>query len=145
MYAEYVYYTGTYYGTQIAEADWNRLASRASDFIDYYTLGKAAAWTEANPNNDAVKKCCCALAERCQLIEQVQRNALISAESGDGELQSESVGAYSRTYRDATETAASADEFAKATLSGVAQQYLLPTGLLYRGIGGCKECTHLTL
>lgn len=145
MYAEYTFYTGTYYGTQIAEADWNRLATRASDFIDYYTLGKAAAWSEANPDNDAVRKCCCALAERYQLIEQARSNALSAAQSDSGELQSESVGSYSRTYRDAASSAAAADELAKTALTSVAQQYLLHTGLLYRGIGGCQKCTLPTL
>ena len=46
MYADYTFYTETFYGTAIAEADFPRLSSRASDFIDYYTRGKAAKVTD---------------------------------------------------------------------------------------------------
>ena len=143
MYADYTYYTGTYYGTQIASADWNRLATRASDFIDYYTLGRASQFVEAHPESDAVKKCCCALAEMYQNIEKARESA--SAAAGDsGMLQSESVGSYSRTYRNGAESYAQTDELEKAEATGIAQRYLLQTGLLYRGIGGCK-CTLPTL
>ena len=36
-YADYNYYTGTFLGDAIAEANFPRLALRASDFLDYYT------------------------------------------------------------------------------------------------------------
>lgn len=126
MYADYAFYTGSYYGTQIASTDWNRLATRASDFIDYITLGHAAAFVTANPNETAVKKCCCALAERYQIIETAREQV-----AANGDLQSESVGSYSRSFRSSAETAQTED----AEMKSLAHQYLLPTGLLYRGIG----------
>ena len=41
-YADYTYYAGIYMGS-VSEEDFPRLAVRASSFLDYYTMGKAAA------------------------------------------------------------------------------------------------------
>lgn len=123
MYADYEFYTNTYYGAQLNESEFARAATRASSFIDYYTRGKAANYS----GGDEVKMCCCALAEQYQIIE----NATAQGING-GELQSQTVGAWSRTYRSGVETASAA----RKSLAALASQYLSNTGLLYRG-GGC--------
>ena len=41
-YADYTYYTDTFLGTAVKESDFPRLALRASSYLDYYTMGKAA-------------------------------------------------------------------------------------------------------
>lgn len=130
MYADYTYYTNQYFGVTVSEMDFPRLATRASDYIDYLTLGKAAGYAD----NDAVKKCCCALAESFLIVE----NARVSAASESGELQSETVGEYSRSYRSGAETAAAI----QAELKNTASQYLLPLGLLYRGGVACVHSAH---
>lgn len=140
MYADYVYYSRTYYGTQITECNWDRLATQASDYIDYITLGRAASFVEAHPDSDAVKKCCCALAERYQRFNNARNEAMSLAESGP--LQSESVGEYSRTYRDGASATAEIDQLEQAELRNVATQYLLATGLLYRGGISCVHSAH---
>ena len=61
-YADYTFYSTEWLGTAIAEADFPRLALRASDFIDYYTRGKAAA----SDATTALAKACCAIAEQMQ-------------------------------------------------------------------------------
>lgn len=122
MYADYTYYTTTYLGSALTEEEFARAATRASSFLDYYTRGKSKTYT-----GEELKMCCCALAEQCQIIENAQTQSM----SG-GELQSQTVGAWSKTYKSGTETAAAARE----TLAGIAMQYLGHTGLLYRG-GGC--------
>lgn len=122
MYADYIYYTTTYLGSALTEEEFARAATRASSFLDYYTQGKAKTYT-----GDELEMCCCALAEQYQIIENAQTQSM----SG-GELQSQTVGAWSKTYKSGTETAAAARE----TLAGIAMQYLGHTGLLYRG-GGC--------
>lgn len=122
MYADYTYYTTTYLGSALTEEEFARAVTRASSFLDYYTRGKAKTYT-----GDELKMCCCALAEQYQIIENAQTQSM----SG-GELQSQTVGAWSKTYKSGTETAAAARE----TLAGIAMQYLGHTGLLYRG-GGC--------
>ena len=38
-YVDYDFYTESYYGNVVPEADFDRLADRASDFIDTVTYG----------------------------------------------------------------------------------------------------------
>lgn len=130
MYADYTYYTDTFYGNIVEETDFPRYATKASDFIDYITYGKAADKADL----DAVKKCCCALAEQYVAIESAR--ARVASEGG--EIQSETVGSHSRTFRSGTEIA----QAARAELGNIARQYLLPTGLLYRGGVGCVCSAH---
>lgn len=130
IYADYDYYKNIYLGNVISEADFPRLALRASQYIDYITMGKA----EKEPALSQVKMCCCAAAEQMQIIEK----AKISAASESGEKQSESVGSYSVSYRNSSEISASAE----TEIAGIVRKYLAGTGLLYRG--GCI-CTHRTL
>lgn len=145
-YADYEYYTTTYLGTAIDEANFPRLALRASTFLDYYTQGGAAQ----NPDLDALKMACCAVAEQYQSIDLASKAALNalqnSANVGEGgELQSQSVGSWSKTYRSGGESAQqalSSAQTAKVSLAAVAQQYLGATGLLYRGRGCC--CGHVS-
>lgn len=119
MYADYKYYTDTYIGSALTVDEFARAATRASSFLDYFTRNKAKDYT-----GDELKMCCCALAEQYQIIENAQTQSM----SG-GELQSQTVGSWSKSYRSGTETAAAARE----ALAGIATRYLAHTGLLYRG------------
>ena len=139
-YADYEYYKDTYLGTAIKEADFPRLALRASSFLDYYTQGRAAQ----NVDLDALKMACCAVAEQYQYVDTAQslaQKSLTASLETDGELQSQTVGSWSKPYRSGGETAqqaATAAQTAQASLSAAAMQYLAGTGLLYRGRGcGC--------
>lgn len=140
-YADYAYYTTAYLGTTISEADFPRLSLRASSYLDYYTQGRAGE----NPELDALKMACCAVAEQMQLADIAQETAAKSlsaslSSAGAGELQSQSVGSWSKTYRSGGESAQqalTAAQTAKAALASAANQYLAGTGLLYRG-GACK-------
>ena len=80
-YADYAFYTNTYQGNAIAEADFTRLAARASAYINSITRGRVP-----NPAPESVKLATCAVAEAWQTNEQ------------GGELQSQTVGPWSRTY-----------------------------------------------
>lgn len=139
-YADYEFYVSTYLGTAIQEADFPRLSLRASSFLDYYTQGIAAK----HDGLDALKMACCAVAEEYQTIDtakalsQKALSASLSAEGG--ELQSQSVGSWSKTYRSAGESAtqaAASAAGAQSALSSAANTYLAGTGLLYRGRGCC--------
>lgn len=139
-YADYEYYKDTYLGTAIKEADFPRLALRASSFLDYYTQGRAAQ----NVDLDALKMACCAVAEQYQYVDTAQslaQKSLTASLETDGELQSQTVGSWSKTYRSGGETAqqaATAAQTAQVSLAAAAMQYLAGTGLLYRGRGcGC--------
>ncbi len=135
-YADFPYYRDTYLGNAIQEGDFPRLALRASGFLDYYTQGRA----EKSAGMEAVKMACCALAEQYQAIDGAQRlsmKAISASQADDGaELQSQTVGPFSKTYRSGGESAAAAlgaGSLAQSQLGSVARQYLAHTGLLYRG------------
>lgn len=139
VYADYEYYTNTYIGTAIKEDEFQRLALRASSYLDYYTQGRA----QSNADLDAVKMCCCALAEQYHSIETAktlaQKILAVAAESGM-ELQSETVSAWSRSYRSGGESAQNAlktEADGKAMLGEIARQYLSYTGMIYRGRRCC--------
>lgn len=138
-YADYEYYATTYLGTAIKEDDFPRLSLRASSFLDYYTQGRAAQ----NPELDALKMACCAVAEQYQYIDAAQalaQKSLTASLESKGELQSQTVGSWSKTYRsggDSAQQALSSVQTAQAALGVIVQQYLSGTGLLYRGRGCC--------
>ena len=122
MYATYAYYTSEWYGSICTSEDWPKYGQRASDYIDYITMGKAATYTDTT---GALKKACCAVAE--QIAQSDALTANITA--AGGEVASETVGSHSVSYRSSTEVSAAL----KASMLSAAQTYLLPTGLLYRG------------
>lgn len=146
IYADYdFYFYGPYHGTLSIE-DFRRFVIRASSFLDYFTQGKA----EKNADLEAVKMACCALTDQYKLLEDAQALAqknVNAALSDDGpELQSESVGSYSRTLRsggDSSVSAMKAAAEARKAIPEIAREYLAHTGLLYRG--RCFDCTPLTL
>lgn len=80
-YADYTYYTSTYQGNAVVDADFGRLILRASAYIDRITRGRVP-----KPAPESVKLAACAVAEAWQINEQ------------GGELQSQSVGSWSRSY-----------------------------------------------
>lgn len=124
VYADFSYYQETFFGVSVGVGEFDRLALRASAYIDYITMGKAAKKAEL----DAVKMCCCALADQYKAIYSA------AEQNADGkELKSESVGSWSRTYSTGTEL----EQAARAQLQKIAYEYLAPTGLLYRGVSGC--------
>ncbi len=79
-YADYSYYTGTYKGNSIPEADFDRLITRASSYLD-----KVAE--DLDSSSTSVMMAACAVAEAWQKNEQ------------GGELASQSVGPWSRSYQ----------------------------------------------
>ena len=140
-YADFEYYANTYLGTAIEYNDFSRLSLRASAFLDYYTQGRAAK----NAELDALKMACCAVAEQYQSIDLARQAALNALKNSTnagaaGELQSQIVGTWSKTYRsggDSAQQALSSVQAAQSALTAIAQQYLAGTGLLYRGRGCC--------
>ena len=109
-YADYTFYTGTFKGNAITEADFNSLAEQASTHIDTHTFDRAKDYTDTDSK---LKKACCAL---CDVLYKCEKR---------GEKSSEKVGSYSVNYV-ATKTL---DE----QLSSALKLYLGLTGLLYGG------------
>lgn len=109
MYADYAFYKDIYLGSSITEADFNRLISRASFYLQQITGNKVNKHAETL----AVKMAACAVAEAWQEKEQ------------GGSVLSESVGKWSKTY---AEEGKSADK----KLYEAAAMYLMNVDLLSR-------------
>lgn len=130
MIADWEFYTDKYRGIAITdEFEYARLSIRADAELDFYTLGRASR----NTNLEAVKLAACAVAEQVQVWEK----AMASASSTGAELQSETVGSYSRTFRSSDDIRAEA----KRSIREAVEKYLAHTGLLYRGVSSCMHRT----
>lgn len=136
IYADYNFYVSSFYGNVIPEEEYAAAALRASQFLDYYTMNRAKDHC-AMPE---LKMACCALAEEYHTILTAKRH---ENQTADGEMQSQTVGGYSVTYRSRGEALSEASAQAQSRLAQVARKYLAHTGLLYRG--GVSRCTHRTL
>lgn len=107
-YADYNFYLEAYRGTAIGgEEEFGRLCTRASSYLDYISGGYAPA----HPEEPAVKMAVCAVAD-----------AWLANESG-GEVVSESVGSWSRSF--ASDNRTPGDRLLEA-----ARMYLEPIGAL---------------
>lgn len=132
IYASYEFYSYVYFGKAIEPVDFPRFALQASSYLDWCTAGRAAKHADL----EAVKMACCALAEDYQTIDSARMlaNRSLSSASGDGgELQSQTVGSWSKTYRSggsSAKDALSAAESAQEILMSTAKMYLAGTGLL---------------
>lgn len=137
-YADYEYYAGTYMGN-VCESDFQRLALRASTYLDYFTQNRA----KDHPDMNELKLCCCALVDKYSVIEAAQElttKRLLAAGAADADVKSETVGAYSRTLSSGGEAATAAlgaIDHAQSLLAETCRAYLSHTGLLYRGGARC--------
>lgn len=116
QYADYDYYLNDYLhgGDAMSKGDFDFFAVRASKVIERHTFSRIEEVTEA------IKSCCCELAE-CLQSEH-------SADSQSGKT-SESVGGYSVSYASATDRRRESQQ----EYSRILHLWLGNTGLLYRG------------
>ena len=79
-YADYDFYTESYYGNVVPEADFDRLTDRASDFIDVMTFDRLVDGLPADKRSQKrIKKAVCSLAELMYQIELAEKNAINQA------------------------------------------------------------------
>lgn len=123
-YADYAFYTGTFLGTAIAEADFPRLAQRAAEVIDELTFQRAAGVVTAATDTDAITQIELA---NCALAEDIQTYEV--AGNTDG-IASESVGTYSVTYKSNSRAGMTREQVLRST----AKRYLSQTYLMYPGL-----------
>lgn len=117
-YADYEFYTDTYLGTAIAEADFPHWALLASAEIDRQTFGRAAPIVTADEDADLIERigmATCALADE-----------LVALGESGGAIQFEMVGRHSISY--------ASPLTAGQRIGGAVRRYLENTGLLYRGL-----------
>ena len=82
-YADYEFYTTSYFGSVVPEADFPRLAERASDFVDAMTFDRLMDGLPTNERSQKrIKKAVCSLTELMYQIELAEKNATNAAASG---------------------------------------------------------------
>lgn len=82
-YADYEFYTTSYFGSVVPETDFPRLAERASDFVDTMTFDRLVDGLPINERSQKrIKKAVCSLAELMYQIELAEKNATNAAASG---------------------------------------------------------------
>jgi hypothetical protein len=120
------YYEKEYLGKTISREDFEQLAELASDDVDGMTHGRINKKGFENFNADTqrrIKKATCVMLENLITIKDL-------SDGGNGVIKtSESVGGYSYSIE-----RESIDKMVDA-FSERARKYLLPTGLLYAGVG----------
>ena len=78
-YADYKFYTESF-GNVVPEADFPRLAERASDFVDTMTFDRLVDGLPTNERSQKrIKKAVCSLAELMYQIELAEKNAINQA------------------------------------------------------------------
>lgn len=123
IYADYEFYTVTYGGRQIEEADWTRTAREASAYIDQMTFGRLQGYPERV--TEEVQMAVCAVAE------VVGRYQAAVTQNAAG-IASESVGGQSVNYRSSSEL-----ETGKRAEIGQAASLYLPLSHPLRYAGVC--------
>lgn len=82
-YADYDFYKTSYFGSVVPEADFPRLAERASNFVDTMTFDRLVDGLPTNERSQKrIKKAVCSLAELMYQIELAEKNATNAAASG---------------------------------------------------------------
>ena len=122
-YADYEFYTTSYFGSVVPETDFPRLAERASDFVDTMTFDRLVDGLPENERSQKrIKKAVCSLAELMYQIELAEKNATNAAASGasttigsggstTGVVTSVSSGSESISYATPQQIGASAKEW----------------------------------
>lgn len=122
-YADYDFYTTSYFGSVVPETDFPRLAERASDFVDTMTFDRLVDGLPTNERSQKrIKKAVCSLAELMYQIELAEKNATNAAVSGTstaigsggsttGVVTSVSSGSESISYATPQQIGASAKEW----------------------------------
>ena len=121
-YADYEFYTTSYFGSVVPEADFSRLAERASDFVDAMTFDRLVDGLPSNERSQKrIKKAVCSLAELMYQIELAEKNATNQASANltdtnvgnisAGVVTSVSSGSESISYATPQQIGASAKEW----------------------------------
>ena len=121
-YADYEFYTTSYFGSVVPETDFPRLAERASDFVDTMTLGRLVDGLPTNERfQKRIKKTVCSLTELMYQIELAEKNAINQASANvtdantggksTGIVTSVSSGSESISYATPQQIGASAKEW----------------------------------
>ena len=127
MYITQEYYTNTFHGEPVDDADFPSLCERASELVEEITMYRVTELTlSAMPEviQERVKKAVCAQ------IEYSDANGGSDMDNGN-DLQSAGLGKFNYTKSASANGSTQQSMYAPRSI-----RLLAPTGLLYRG-GGC--------
>lgn len=121
-YADYEFYTKSFFGNVVPESDFIRLAERASDFLDTLTFDRLTGGLPTPEKyQKRIKKAVCAVAEIYYQLDLAQKQALAAASGASavtdangtttGIITSKSSGSESRSYATPQQIGASAKEW----------------------------------
>ena len=121
-YADYDFYIESYFGLVVPENDFDRLAGRASDFVDTLTFDRLLGGLPTNERaRKRIRKAVCSLAELMYQIELAEKNAINQASANvtdinvgnisTGVVTSVSSGSESISYATPQQIGASAKEW----------------------------------
>ena len=121
-YADYEFYTTSYFGSVVPETEFPRLAERASGFVDTMTFDRLVDGLPTNERSQKrIKKAVCSLAELMYQIELAEKNAINQASANltdtnvgnisTGVVTSVSSGSESISYATPQQIGASAKEW----------------------------------
>ena len=118
-YADFEFYATTYHGNVVPEADFPRIADRASDFLDVITFDRLV---DGLPSDERaatkVQKAVCTVSDKLYELELAEKQANAAAQAGgssgasggatSGIISSRSAGSESINYASLSDTASGA-------------------------------------
>lgn len=140
-YADYEFYTTSYFGSVVPEADFPRLAERASNFIDTMTFDRLADGLPENERSQKrIKKAVCSLAETMYQIELAEKNAANAAASGT----STTIGTGGSTTGIVTSVSSGSESISYATLQQIGAS-AKEWSTVYAAVGDVQKTNDLLL
>ncbi|MZK53650.1 hypothetical protein [Clostridium beijerinckii] len=128
MYVTYEYYTETFGGNTISSDSFNKYERKVRLSLDNFTFDRIK--NDETLIDDNVKDCMCEMMEKAYGIEQEEAatdGKIITSESVDGHSVSFAIS-------DSQKNEIDQSRITKIKLYNIAKDYLLNTGLLYRGL-----------
>lgn len=139
-YTDFEFYTTTYHGNVVPEADFPRIADRASDFLDVITFDRLV---DGLPDDERAKtkvqKAVCAVSDKLYELELAEKQANAAAQAGgssgdsggatSGIISSRSAGSESISYASLSDTASGAKNW--SAVYQAAGDETLTNNLLY--------------
>lgn len=121
-YADYEFYTSSFYGSAVQESDFLRLSERASDWLDAATFDRLVdSLPSSERSQKKIKKAVCSLVEVLYQFEQAKKQATAAASGSSsvevgtgtstGIVTSVSSGSESISYATPQQAVASAKEW----------------------------------
>lgn len=135
MWVDFTYYTQEYKGSIVPSDQFDYYSLKAENYVDYITLGKASKFFERF--EEKIKNCVCAVAElQFKYDKDLQSIKDYESKLIQSGVKSEQVKSHSISFMTAKDFTSESDlktSFDKK-LRDTIYQYLLVTGLLYRGV-----------